>query len=122
MRFHRERSPAAISPRRGLHSIALPSHRDAIGFGFPFPLGFALIELRSRTLARLLEDTASALSPQHGPVDQGDCEYRDHGDVDHEPKPPAGITVHRCAPVVSREVNAATALPIHAVSDQPPFR
>src|SRR5205823_119527 len=99
---------------RCLHSVAPPSHRDAIGFGFPFPLGFALIELRGGTLARLLEGTASALSPPHGPVDQGDREYRDHGHVDHEPKPPAGIAVHRCAPVVSPEVNAATALPIHA--------
>jgi Virulence factor BrkB len=86
---------AATFCHRGLHSIAPPSHRDAIGFGFPFPLGFALIELRGGTLARLLEGTASALSPQHGPVDQGDREYRDHGHVDHEPKPPAGIAVHR---------------------------
>jgi hypothetical protein len=68
-----------------------------IGFGFPFSFDFALIELLGRTLAYLFE-AASAPSPQHGCVDQGDSEHSNHEHVDHEPKPPAGIAVHRCAP------------------------
>src|SRR5262249_60606738 len=66
-------------------------------------------------------EAASAPSPDHGWVDQGDCERSNHDHVDDEPEPPAGIAVHRFAPAYRANVNAAGGVPIHAASDRRRF-